>query len=93
MGILSFIFGKSDNHLLHLILKNQFKIMATIQDVQDALTALQTSVDAKQQAIADAIAALEAQIAAGSAATPEQLQAIVDGLKSVQADVESTPTA
>lgn len=67
--------------------------MATIQDVTDALAALQVSVDAKQAAIAAAIASLEAQIAAGSAATPEQLQAVVDGLKAVQADVDSTATA
>lgn len=80
-------------HKLDFITSKLDKQMATIQDVQDALTALQTSVDAKQQAIADAIAALEAQIAAGSVATPEQLQTIVDGLKAVQADVDSTPTA
>ena len=79
--------------LLKLIHQQNEKIMATIQDVQDALNALQASVDAKQAAIAQAIADLEAQIAAGSAATPEQLQGIVDGLKAVQADVESTPTA
>lgn len=78
---------------LDLIIHKLNNQMATIQDVQDALTALQSSIDAKQQAIADAIAALEAQIAAGSAATPEQLQTIVDGLKSAQADVDSTPTA
>lgn len=67
--------------------------MATIEEVQQAVIDLQASVDAKQQAIANAIAALEAQIAAGNAATPEQLQAIVDSLKATQADVDSTPTA
>lgn len=82
--------------VLELLIDNNLKItnlMATIEEVQQALADLQTSVDAKQAAIAAAIAALEAQIAAGSTATPEQLQAIVDGLKSVQADVDSTPTA
>lgn len=67
--------------------------MATIEEVQQAIADLQTSVDTKQAAIAAAIAALEAQIAAGSAATPDQLQTVVDGLKAVQADVDSTPTA
>ena len=67
--------------------------MATIEEVQQALADLQISVDTKQDAIATAIKALEDQIAAGSAATPEQLQTIVDGLKAVQADVDSTPTA
>ena len=71
--------------------KNFKKIMATIQDVQDAVAALQVSVDTKQQAIADAIAALEIQISGG--ATPEALQAVVDSLKAVQGDVDSTPTA
>lgn len=73
--------------------KKLVKIMATIEEVQQAVIDLQASVDAKQQAIANAIAALEAQIAAGNAATPEQLQAIVDSLKATQADVDSTPTA
>lgn len=77
---------ESINHKLNLI-------MATIEEVQQALADLQTSVDTKQDAIAAAIKALEDQIAAGSAATPEQLQAIVDGLKAVQADVDSTATS
>jgi uncharacterized protein YoxC len=75
-----------------IIIQNLFN-MATVQDVQDALDALQASVDAKQDAIAAAIKSLEDQIAAGSAATPEQLQGIVDSLKATQADVDSTPTS
>ena len=51
------------------------------------------SVDAKQAAIAAAIADLQAQIAAGSGATAEQLQGVVDKLSATQADVDSTPTA
>lgn len=92
--------SKEDHKLLteiHEIVNiNKIKIksiMATIEEVQQALTDLQTSIDAKQQAIADAIAALEAQIAAGQGATPEQLQGLLDGLKSAQGDVDSTPTA
>lgn len=65
--------------------------MATLTEIQQAITDLQTSLDAKQAAIAAAIAALEAQIATNP--TPEQLQGVVDSLKAVQADVESTPTA
>lgn len=81
-----------DKQFFYLTLKTQ-KVMATIEEVQQAVADLQTSVDTKQAAIASAIAALEAQIAAGSAATPEQLQGIVDSLKATQADVDSTPTA
>ena len=77
----------------YLIINQNLEIMATIEEVQQAVTDLQASVDAKQAAIATAIAALEAQVAAGSAATPEQLQAVIDSLKATQADVESTPTA
>lgn len=68
--------------------------MATLTELQQAVTDLQTSVDTKQQAIADAIKALEDQIAAGAgAATEADLQGIVDSLKATQADVDSTPTA
>ena len=74
------------------IKKQNQTIMATLAEVQQAITDLQTSVDTKQAAIAAAIAALEAQIAAG-VVTPADLQGIVDSLKSVQADVDSTPTA
>lgn len=66
-------------------------IMATFAEVQQALTDLQASIDTKQAAIAQAIADLEAKIAAG-AATPEELQTIVDGLKAAKDDVDSTPT-
>lgn len=69
------------------------KIMATIEEVQQAVADLQAQVDTTQAAIAAAIKALEDQIAAGSAATPEQLQGIIDSLKAVQSDVASTPTA
>jgi len=69
------------------------KTMATIEEVQQAVADLQATVDTTQAAIAAAIKALEDQIAAGSAATPEQLQAVIDSLKAVQSDVASTPTA
>ena len=86
---------RAANHIqqqLHFLNQNLIKIMATIEEVQQAVTDLQASVDAKQDAIAAAIAALEAQVAAGGAATPEQLQDIIDKLKATQADVDSTPT-
>ncbi len=75
------------NHFKHL------KVMATLAELQQAVTDLQTSVDTKQQAIADAIKALEGQIAAGGSITEADLQPIVDSLKATQADVDSTPTA
>ena len=80
--------------LLKTIIKNQNKTMATLAEVQQSLVDLQTSVDTKQAAIAAAIAALEATIAnfPVAAATEADLQAIVDGLKVVRDDVDSTPT-
>lgn len=69
------------------------KTMATIEEVQQAVADLQATVDTTQAAIAAAIKALEDQIAAGSAATPEQLQAVIDSLRAVQTDVSSTPTS
>jgi len=78
-------------HHHHYKHKKTKKIMASLQEIQDAIAALQLSVDAKQAAIAAAILALQEQIAAGG--TPAQLQQIVNDLQAVQADVESTPTA
>lgn len=69
------------------------KIMGLIEDLQAEAVSLQTSVDAQQAKIAAAIKALEDQIAAGSAATPAQLQGVLDALKATQADIDSTPTA
>ena len=57
------------------------EIMATLADVQAAQTALLTGVDnliAQSSTQNAAIAALQAQIAAGTAVTPDQLQAIID---------------
>jgi len=84
---------RQHNEVIELIHHKTTHIMATLQELNDAITALQTSVDTKQAAIATAISALEAQIASGSAATPDDLQAVIDRLKTVQADVDSTPTA
>lgn len=80
---------------LLLITKNQKLIMTKLEELQQTVTDLQTSVDTKQQAIADAIAALEAQVAnlPVAAATEADLQGIIDSLKATQSDVDSTPTA
>ena len=80
--------------LLQTIIKKQNKTMATLAELQQAVSDLQASVDTKQEAIAQAIAALEATIAnfPVAAATEADLQAIVDGLKVVRDDVDSTPT-
>jgi uncharacterized protein (DUF3084 family) len=87
--------------LVILFINNQKlkSIMATIAELNEKVTDLQTSIDAKQQQISDAIAVfnktiadLKAQIEAGGAATPEQLQTVVDSLESAKADLESTAT-
>lgn len=76
---------------LNFIIKQNQTIMAKIDELVQAVQDLQTSVDTTQAAIAAAITALEAQVAEG--ATPEQLQGVIDSLKAVQTDVESTPTS
>ena len=90
MAFINISFGAS-KELIHLLIKQNKQIMAKIDEVQQAVADLQAVVDAKQQAIAEAIAALEAQLADG--ATPEQLQGVIDSLKAVSDDVDSTPTA
>lgn len=93
--------------------KKQDKIMGLIDELKQAsedlktqVMDLQNDVDAKQEAISTSIANLnqtildlKAQIEAGAAATPEQLQAVLDNvtatkdlLTAVDSDVESTPT-
>jgi hypothetical protein len=87
---------------LNLIIFNQTKTMALIDDLKAQLATLQTSVDAEQaqiQALLDAstvtVEALKAQIAIleeqlASGATPAQIQEVIDALKVIQADIEST---
>lgn len=76
------------------------KIMGKIEDLNAKVDEMQSSIDLKQEQIAAAIAAFEQQIAdlqalvnAGSAATPEQLQAVIDKLDAAKIDLQSTPTA
>lgn len=74
-----------------------FVISAFNKGIKEAIE--ECADDAKQQQIADAIAAFEktiadltAQINSG-AATPEQLQTVVDNLNAAKTDLEATPVA
>jgi len=76
--------------------------MASLQELNDKVTELQAAVDAEQAQIAELLAtnasvivdlntqitALQEQLA--GAATPEAIQAVIDGLNSIKADVEGT---
>lgn len=76
--------------------------MATLQELQDKVVELQASVDAEQQQVADLLAqnqvtvdALNEQITAltaqlDAAADPAEIQAVIDGLEAVKADIETT---
>ena len=83
-------------------LKQNKKIMANLTELNDAIAALQVTVDAEQAQIAellatnagvitglnDQIAILTQQLADGI--TPEQVQASIDALNAIKADVEAT---
>lgn len=76
--------------------------MANIKELTDKVTELQAAVDAEQAQIAELLATnagvvvnLTAQIAAlqeqlAGAATPEAIQAVIDGLNAIKTDVEGT---
>ena len=67
--------------------------MATLQDVQAQITALQTHIDSETAEVSAMIQALMDKIAAGI--TPEQADSLVADLSAMQAKVDaiSGPTA
>ena len=75
-------------HSFHHLKHNQEHIMATVQEIKDAAIAEKSEVQAKLAAVDVEIQSLKGQIAAGSAATPEQL----DELKTAIVDI-FTPAA
>jgi len=83
---------------LTLLIKQNKKIMSKIDELNQTVTDLQTSVDAKQEQIAAAIAAFEQTIAdltaqIGTGVTDAQLQTVIDNLTAAKTDLEATPTA
>ena len=75
----------------HHLLINKLKQMATKEELNAGIDKLQADLDAKQAALATLIQSLKDQIAAGTAATPEDLQAMLDKITAVDEDVNSTP--
>ena len=58
--------------------------MATLKDVKDEIAALKQTVTDEAAEVAAKIQALKDQIAQGSAATPEDMDGVLDALKGVQ---------
>lgn len=88
--VVGLLFGgpRFQRHVIHLL----EEIMASIQELKDQVTELQAAVDADQASDAGVVAALQAQVDALTAQlagspSPEQLQEVIDSLKSIQADV------
>lgn len=79
--------ARTHAHSIHHLKHNQEHIMATVQEVKDAALAEKAEVQAKLAEVAVEIQTLKDQIAAGSAATPAQL----DELKAAITDI-FTPT-
>jgi hypothetical protein len=71
------------------------RIMATIAELSEKVDELQASLDAEQEKIAAAIGALKQTIAdlqavLAEGATPEAIQAVVDKVDAIKADLEAT---
>jgi hypothetical protein len=62
---------------------NQGTIMASVQDLIDAATAEKAQVSAKLADLTAQVQALRDQIAAGSAATPEQLDQVLEAITNI----------
>lgn len=85
-------------HKLNSIIQTQTIIMGKLEELQQAVADLQTSLDDKQAQLDAAIKALEQTIAdlqalLASGATSDQLQGVIDSITSVKTDLEATPTA
>lgn len=68
---------------LSLIAHQGDTIMATIENVQEAIAAEKLQVTTALEALKAQVADLQAQVAAGSAATPEQLDALIVAIDAV----------
>jgi len=71
------------------------QIMASIQELSAKVDELQVSLDLEQEAVSNAIAGLTQTIAdlqeqLANGVTPEAVQAIIDKVEAVKADLEGT---
>jgi formate-dependent nitrite reductase cytochrome c552 subunit len=92
-------FHSEDDDIQKLILKNLQIIMGKLEDLDQKVNELQSTVDDVQEKIATRLAAddaiiaeLKAKLEAGAGITNDELQSVIDKVEAARADLAATST-